>query len=298
MSDRITNKGFPYRGSAVADSSVANTPGAASQRGSIYPRIKIKAVVLSVIAFAGIVPTLFVYAQEIASENGTRGITSGIRNLTDSLDLLTAIKAGKKPTDAVALQTTLNAALTLSEEEVKNLTSTLRELDVPTDAHKKTRDAFLDRLGEFSRNLKEMKVGATREESVAEIIRAAQYLKNWRDGTYAENVGLIVNFISVMQAKSAIVIANVRLISIVKDERKMRGFFFGGKTTAFLKLLKNAQGKITQAIPLATQAEKLLTAVGGDNANGDTIDALVAGTNRLIGSAYDDFLAMSRMIAK
>ncbi len=261
-------------------------------------RTKIKAVVLSAIAFAGIVPTLFVYAQEIASENGTRGITSGIRNLTDSLDLLTAIKTSKKPTDPVALQTTLNAALTLSEEEVKNLTSALQELDVPINVQKETRDALLDRLGELSRNLKEMKVKATREESVAEIIKTAQHLKNWRDGTYAENISPIVNFISVMQAKNAIAVANMRLISIIKDDRKIRGFLAGGKTATFLKLLKKAQGKIAQATPLATQAEKILAADDNGSIDGDAIDALVAGTNRLIDSAYDDFLAMSRMIAK
>jgi hypothetical protein len=129
------------------------------------------------------------------------------------------------------------------------------------------------------------------------VVKFAQSVKEWRDGTYAPIIRPIVDFAAVMQNRQAIVTAHGRLIAIAKDEKKIRGFLFGGKTPVFLKLLKKAQGEITQATQMNVQARKLLDAAGGD-AGGDAIDAIVGDANELINTAYDDFVAMSKLVNK
>ena len=100
-----------------------------------------------------------------------------------------------------------------------------------------------------------------------------------------------------MQGKKAIATAHARLISIAREERKIRGFLVGGKAGPFLKLLKKAQGEIAQATQMSAKAEELLD-TPKDGEGSDLIDALTADANGLIDAAYGDFLAMSRLVSR
>ncbi len=281
----------------MADSSVAKIPGAASQRGNLYLPIKIKMSFLA-LPFIFFSFAIQLNAQELATTPNTQGITAGIKNLTESLDLLTAIKNSKKPIDTISLQTALNAAINLSDEEIKNLHNGLEELENLTNDKETTRAKYLNQLADFRTTLTEAKDEVNRDASMHDIIKTAQAVKDWRDTIYIPAIRPIVDFMAVIHSKNAVIIAHTRLISIVKDEKKIRGFLVGGKTSTFLKHLKKVQSEISQATQLNMQAEKLLISPAGAPDNGDTIDAIIANANRLINAAYDGFLAMSKLVKK
>ena len=222
-----------------------------------------------------------------------------MENLTDSLDLLSAIKTGKKPADPVALQTALNAVISLSAEETRNLTESMNGLENLTEEKNGMRAEYLALLDGFRAYLEAAKRNATKEASAEETVRGARQLKEWRDGTYTPGISPVVDFVAVLENKQSIVTAHMRLISIIKDEKKIRGLLAGGKTASFLRLLKKAQGEISRATQLNWQADKLLLAPDADgNRDGETIDATIGDANGLLNGAYDDFAAMSALVKK
>ncbi len=226
------------------------------------------------------------------------GIASGIESLAESLDFLSAIKSGKKPTDPIALQTALNGVISLSEEEIGSLESRLRaQGGLKGDDHA-AREEYLERLSALLARTTAMKADANRDIGISEILRIARSMKEWRDTVYAPRIRPMIDFIAVMQNTKAIMTAHERLISIAKDEKKIRGFFAGGRATPFLKLLKKAQGEIAQATDMNEEAKRLLAAERAGNEGDGSIDAAVEGSNALVNAAYDDFVAMSRLVRK
>lgn len=240
---------------------------------------------------------LFSTAIALAESDSSSGISSGIKNLAESLDLITAIKAGKGTVDAIALQTALNDILDLSAEEVKSMERELKSLDLADEDWAATRTNYLSQLAGLRARIEAMRADMNTDAKTKDIVRAAQALKIWRDGTYTPKIQLMVDFLAVMKGKKAITTAHARLISIAKEEKKIRGFLTGGKTAHFLKLLKKAQGEIAQATQMSIKAEELLDAPESQR-EGDLIGALTADAGELIDAAYGDFLAMSRLVNK
>lgn len=230
-------------------------------------------------------------------DESSSGISSGIKNLTESLDLITAIKTGKGLADAITLQTALNDILDLSLEEVKNLELQLRSLEPAGEDRVEMKTNYLNQLAGMRTKIEGVKMNMNTDARMEDIVKAAQALKIWRDATYTPQIRPIVDFTAVMQSKKAIATAHGRLIAITKEEKKIRGFLAGGKAASFLKLLKKAQGEIAQATQMSAKAESLLDAPEGGEES-DLIDALTADTNGLIDMAYGDFLAMSRLVNK
>ncbi len=228
----------------------------------------------------------------------SQGITSGIENLAESLDFLSAIKSSKKPTDAIALQTALNGVISLSEEEIGNLESQLRSLGGLRSDDETVREEYLDRIATLMGRIGMMKADANRNIDVNEILKIARNMKEWRDTVYAPRVRPMIDFIAVMQSAKAILTAHERLIAIAKNEKKIRGFFAGGRAAPFLKLLKKAQGEIAQATDMSEEAKRLFALERAGNEGDGSIDAAIEGSNALVNAAYDDFVAMSKLVKR
>ncbi len=228
----------------------------------------------------------------------SRDILSGIESLAESLNFLSAIKSGKKPIDTIALQTALNGVISLSEKELENIEKQLRLLGNLKGDDETTREEYLDRISTLENRMQVIKTSANRDISVDEILAIAREVKEWRETAYAPRVRPMVDFIAVTQNTKAIITAHERLISITKDERKIRGFFAGSKAGPFLKLLKKAQGEIAQATDMNEEAKRLFAlARAGDEGDG-SIDTAIEGSNALVNAAYDDFSAMSKLVKK
>ncbi len=73
----------------------------------------------------------------------------------------------------------------------------------------------------------------------------------------------------------------------------------GTKTTAFVRLIKKAQGELRKAADLNARAKAVLIPdPDEETVDEGPIDELVRQSNALVNDAYNDFIAMSRLIKK
>lgn len=227
------------------------------------------------------------------------GVQSELSRLTESLDLLSAIKSGKRPTDATALQSALNDVLRLSEEEVRNVSLRLMaQHDGLTEDELTTQDALIADLADLKLHMKAVRMDTTQEAGPTAVASIAQKFKEWRDGPYAETIGRAATFVGVFENEDAIKAASARLTAILKDEKKIRSILPTSKTSAFMRLIKKAQGELRRATDLNTQAKTLLNPATTKSDNSETTDDLLHDSSALVNATYDDFIAMSRLIKK
>lgn len=242
-------------------------------------------------------PFFFVRA-EIAKDAPQDGIKTELNRLTNNLDLLTAIKTAKRPTDPISLQTALNTVISITEEEIKNAGNKLTALGDLTEAESAMESSYIDTLANLRLYVQSVRKETTQEASTGTILSLAQKFKEWRDGPYTMALNPIMQFTSVFQSKNAIKAANARLGSIVKDERKIRAMLSATKTAPFMRLIKKAQNELRKAADLIARAEALLTPDTPASDDADTIDEEVRQANKFVNDAYDDFIAMGKLIKK
>jgi hypothetical protein len=241
----------------------------------------------------------FFFAQAETTKDAPQdGIKTELNRLTDSLDLLTAIKAAKRPTDATSLQTALNTVVSITDEEIKNISGELNVLEDLTDAENALASDYMENLVGLRLYVKSVRTDTTQEAAPSAILSLAQKFKEWRDGPYATALDPIMRFTNVFQSKDDIKAANARLGAILKDERKIRTMLSATKTAPFMRLIKKVQTELRKATDLTARAEALLTpdAVAPDDAS--TIDEEIRQSNALVDTAYDDFIAMGKLIKK
>lgn len=231
------------------------------------------------------------YAETVL---GTQGIVGELKSLTESLNLISAIKTGKTPTDPVALQTALNAVISLSQEEAKSLRAQLAAIENLDDDREATRANYLKQLDEFLVRYGEIGASLNRDLEANEVIRIGLELKQWRDAIYTLAIQAIADFTAVFTNKNAVDTANARLVSILKDERRVKSAIRGTSTGAFLKSLRDAQEGIFRATKLNRDAQTLL----GDPDAGDTLDSMIASSAQLLDDAYENFIAMGRLMKR
>lgn len=253
-----------------------------------------QALVIFTLIFA---PFFFVHGQAI-STTSTDSLQSNLSRLTESLDLLNAIKAGKRITDATPLQTALNDVMSISEEEVRGVSARLMAQNKLTDEETALRENLMTSLASLSLHLKSVRIDTTQESGISSVISIAQKLKEWRDGVYAVAMAQAVQFVSILENEDSIKAANARLALILKDEKKIRGILPASKTAPFMRLIKKAQGEIKKATDLNTRAKSALMPDTEKSINGDVVDEMIRQSNKLVNDAYEDFIAMSRLIKK
>ncbi len=229
------------------------------------------------------------------------GIQSELGRLTESLDLLTAIKAGKRPTDATSLQTALNDVLRLSEEEVRSVSVRLAAQDGLTDEEKNLQEKLVADLAGLKLQIKSVRMDATQEAGPSAVTSIARQFKEWRDGQYAATIGEAAAFVGAFENGDAVKAANARLGAILKDEKKIRSLLPALKTAPFMRLIKKAQGELKKAADLNARAKAALIPdpdTAGTAEDGDSADGMASESNALVNAAYDDFIAMSKLIKK
>ena len=252
------------------------------------------AALATALAFA---PFFFALA-ETADTAPKDGLQSELSRLTDSLDLLSAMKANKRPADATALQTALNDVLRLSEEEVRGLATRIASQDGLTEKEDVERRAIASDLADLKLHMKSVRTDTTQEAGPTAVAAIAQKFKEWRDGPYADVMQRATAFASVFENDDSIKAANTRLAAILKDERKIRSLLPASKTSAFLRLIKKAQGELHKAAELNAEAKELLDPTTPAPDDGTSAASLAADASDLVNAAYDDFIAMSKLIRK
>ena len=258
-------------------------------------RIIKKLPVIVALAFA---PFFFTHGQVISTAP-TDTLQNDLSRLTESLDLLNAIKTGKRPTDATSLQTALNNVITISEEEIRNVSVQLAAQSGLTDEESALRDSLITDLSSLKLHAKAVRTDTTQESGISAVIALAQKFKEWRDGPYAATMRQAIRFVSVFENDASIIGASARFAAIAKDENKIRSFLALFRTTPFTRLMKEAQSKIKKATNLNTRAKAALMPDTEQPADhDDTIDEMIRQSNTLINDAYNDFIAMSRLIKK
>ncbi len=248
------------------------------------------------LAFA---PFFFAHGQA-PDTTGANTLQSDLNRLTESLDLLNSIKAGKRITDATPIQTALNDVLNISEEEIRSVTARLGAQANLTEEEAALQNELIMGLANLASHLKSVRADATQESGISAVISLAQKLKEWRDGPYTTTVERAVTFVSIFENENSIKAANARLASILKDEKKIRRILSGANTTTFARLIKKVQGGLRKAADLNTRAKAALMP-DPNNATADdenSIDELIRQSGILVNDAYNDFIAMSKLIKK
>lgn len=168
-----------------------------------------------------------------------------------------------------------------------------------TDEESTLRDSLMADLSSLKLHAKAVRTDTTQESGISAVIALAQKFKEWRDGPYAATMRQAIRFVSVFENDASITGANTRFTAIAKDENKIRSFLALFKTTPFTRLMKEAQSKIKKAANLNTRAKAaLMTNAEQPVYHDDTIDEIIRQSNKLINDAYDDFIAMSKLIRK
>jgi hypothetical protein len=253
---------------------------------------------ISVVVALICAPFFFAHGQTISTAP-TDTLQSDLSRLTESLDLLNAIKTGKRPTDAVSLQTALNNVITISEEEVRNVSVQLTAQSGLTDEESALRDSLIADLSNLKLHTKAVRTDTTQESGISAVISLAQKFKEWRDGPYTATMRQAIQFVSVFENETSIIAANARFTAIAKDENKIRSFLALFRSTPFTRLMKEAQSKIKKAVNLNARAKAALMPNTEQSADyDDAIDEMIRQSNALVNAAYDDFIAMSRLIKK
>lgn len=240
------------------------------------------------------------YAAEVIVLNENADIAQALENLTDSLHLLSAIKASKRPVDPAthitAIQAALNRIIDLSGEEIKNLENRLSSLAALSQDQEKTRDEYFNQLADFHLYYKTTREAINQNITLANLLKISNALKKWREASYAPAIAPMVNFSAVLQNKNTTATAARRLAGIMKDEKRIRNALSPSKEIIFSQLIKKAQGAITQATALNARAEDALASP--DNHDADAIDVSVDNADALIRQAYAYFIAMSKLLKK
>ena len=252
---------------------------------------------ISIICALILAPFFFAQAKT-AKDTTPNTIKTELNRLTDNLDLLTAIKTAKRPTDATSLQTALNNVVNITDEEIKNMGNELNALEDLTDGENAMISDSMETLANLRMYVKLVRTDTTQEATLNTILSLAQKFKEWRDGPYTVAVGPIIRFTSVFQSKNAIKAANIRLGAILKDERKIRGMLSATKTAPFMRLIKKVQTELRKAADLHTRAEALLMEGATTEDDANTINEGVRQANASVNTAYDDFIAMGKLIRK
>lgn len=244
-------------------------------------------------------PFFFAHGQS-ASTARTDALQSDLSRLTESLDLLTSIKAGKRITDATPLQTALNNVLSVSDEEVRSVTARLGAQAGLADEEAALQNELMADLANLASHLKSVRADATQESGISAVMSLAQKLKEWRDGPYTATVGRAVTFVSVFENEDSVKAANARLTLILKDEKKIRRILSGTNTTAFARLIKKVQGELRKAADLNGRAKAAFIPDPDTEAEDEegTIEEIIRQSNALVNDAYNDFVAMSKLIKK
>ena len=258
-------------------------------------RIKKSISIVFALAFA---PFFFAHGQDISTAS-TDALQSDLSRLTESLDLLNAIKIGKRPTDATLLQSALNNVISISEEEIRSVSMQLGAHSGLTDEEISLQDDLMADIASLKLHIKSVRTDTTQESGISGIISLAQKFKEWRDGPYTITMRQAIRFVSVFENNASIIAANVRFSAIAKDENIIRSFLALFRTTPFTRLMKEAQTKIKKATNLNTRAKAALMPDAEQPVDhDDTIDEMIRQSNALVNAAYDDFIAISRLIRK
>ncbi len=252
---------------------------------------------ISIILALAFAPFFFAQAQT-ASTASTDTLQSDLSRLTESLDLLNAIKIGKRPTDATPLQSALNNVISISEEEIRSVSAQLAAQSGLTDEESALRDSLITDLANLKLHTKAVRTDTTQESGISAVISIAQKFKEWRDGTYTDTMARAVRFISVFENEDSVQAGNGRLSSIVKDTKKIRSLLPGMRSAPFMNLIKKAQDELKKAADLNARAKSTLLSDTKEAEDEETIDEMVRQSNALVNAAYDDFIAMSRLIRK
>ena len=248
-------------------------------------------------------PFFFTHGQTVSATSADI-IQSDLSRLTKSLDLVNAIKAGKRPIDATALQTALNTVISISEEEVRSVSTLLAAHDGLSDDERAVRDSIITDIINLKSRIKSVRADTTQEAGASAVISIAQKFKEWRDGPYAATMARAVRFLGVFENENAIQAANARLAAIVKDEKKIRALLPGTKSAPFMSLRKKAHGELKKAADLNARAKAVI--ITGSDAeeteetqeNDANADEMIRQSFTLVNAAYDDFIGMSKLIRK
>lgn len=240
------------------------------------------------------------YAEEIGAPNENADITQALENLTESLYLLSAIKASKRPIDPAthitAIQAALNRIIDLSGEEINNLEDRLSSLATLSDDQEKIRDEYLNQLSDFRSHYETTRESINQDMPLKNLLKISNDLKAWHETSYTPVIAPLVNFSATLQNKNTIAIAARRLADIMKDAKKIRSSLSPSKEIIFNQLIKKAQGAITQATALNTRAEDALAAPRNDDTG--AIDVFIDNADALIRQTYTYFVAMSKLLKK
>lgn len=225
-------------------------------------------------------------------------IHTELYRLTESLNLLSAMKASKRPADAIALQTALNAVIQISEEEVRTTSIKLATQKNISEAEDEIRADIIKNLASLKIYMQTVRINTTQEAGPTAIAWIAQKFKEWREGLYTQTIEQATAFIGVFENETSIQSASARLNAILKDEKKIRALLPTSKTNVFMRLVKNTQANLRKATELNTEAHALLTPTTDTTYDTTTIHNRIAESNALIDSIYDDFVTMSKLIKK
>lgn len=244
-------------------------------------------------------PFFFAHGQAI-STTPTDTLYDDLSRLTESLDLLNAIKTGKRPTNIISLQTALNNVISISEEEMRTVSLRLAALNELTSEESALRNKLMANIASFKLHVRAVRTDTTQEAGISSVISLAQKFKEWREGPYVTTMERAIALIDILENENSIQAANARLTSILKDEKKIRGMLSGTKTAAFMRLIKRAQGELKKAADLNGRAKAaLLPNPKNETADDkDSIGEILRQSSNLLSATYDDFIAMSKLIKK
>lgn len=240
----------------------------------------------------------YAYAEKTAIPRENTNIAEALTNLTDSLNLLDAIKTSKRPIDpsthTTAVQAALNRIIDLSDEEMQNLEDRLAFLAGLSHEQDEQRNVHATKLADFRSHYETMRDAINQDLSLAELLKISNRLKKWHETDYVPAIAPIVDFSAVFQNKNIIATAARRLADIMKDEKRIKNALSPSKEIIFVQLIKKAQAAIAQAAKLNAEAEDALALPDAD----DAIDVFVDNADMLIRQAYAHFIAMSKLLKK
>lgn len=244
-------------------------------------------------------PFFFAQGQAVSTAS-TEALQSDLSRLTESLDILNSIKAGKRITDATPLQTALNNILSISEEEIRSVTAQLGAQTRLSEEEASVQNSLIANLADLAVHIKSVRTDTTQESGISAVISLAQKLKEWRDSPYTATMTQAVAFVSIFENEDSIKAADVRLASILKDGKKIRGILSATKNTAFMRLIKKVQGELKKAVDMNARAKAVIIPdIEKETTDDkDSIDELIRQSNSLVNDAYNDFIAMSKLIRK
>jgi hypothetical protein len=212
------------------------------------------------------------------------------------MDLLAAIKSSKRPADTTALQTALGNILRISNEEIKNLGDRMPLNNTLSEEEIAFRDILIADIADLKLHINTVRLDTTQDAGPTAMNSIAQKFKEWREDTYEKTTRKASAFASAFESQEMIQIARTRLNAILKDEKRIRTTLSTSKTASFARLVKKTQGGLRTASDLNDRAKSQIIA---GNENGvDVAENLLEESRNLISAAYDDFIAMSKLVKK